>query len=292
VTLGSSRLFGYAESSSRLSDAHFLLDARYLITVLLLLSAFGDAMVRSFEAGLPKIPVSPRIPSLDPDELPDSGMVVILRPLLVFTNLFLMIAQALVNLVWQLIGFIVAYLYRTGKNLAQQVHALITNRTVLRATARVVISFVTALLFAQLVGIVAPDIDLYLASPTSPFSLSGEVLGAMVLISVLAVVSVGAVLLSTWMWKPNKKGIEQAAFGGSMILVALSLSSGIIYLLAKTHLFDIVGFDSIGIFTLILLLMLGSVFVYHIALLATVQAKNFLEAFALKGGKVEKFTHV
>jgi hypothetical protein len=170
-------------------------------------------------------------------------------------------------------------LYRTGKNLAHHLHALITNRTLLRAIGRVVLSFTSALLFTKVVSAVAPDVVVYLASSTSPLSISGKVLAAMFRTFLLAVVTVATVLLSTWLWntrffETSKKGIDQAAFGGSMILVALFLSSGIIYILAKSDILDIVGFDSIGILTLLLLLMLGSVFVYHIALLATSGTKK------------------
>lgn len=275
VTLGSARLFGYAESSSGLSQLHNLLDARYLITVLLVLCAFADAIFWAFEAGLPKIPQPPQIPPLTVEVLPDSPIALVSRPFLVFINLFVMIAQALVNLVWQLVGLVVTYLFRTAKHLAHQVHALVTNRTIFKAVGRVILTFLVVLVFTFLVRASAPDIVLYLTSSTSPFSMSGRILLAMVTIVLFVLTNVGSVLLLAWLWKPtsktNKNLVDQAAHGGSIILVALALSSGMMYLLAKTHIMGLVGFDSIGILTLLLLLFLGSFFAYHIARLATGQ---------------------
>jgi hypothetical protein len=82
-------------------------------------------------------------------------------------------------------------------------------------------------------------------------------------------VTIGSVLLITRLWKPNRRVMEQAAFDGSMILVGLALSAALMYVIAKTGTLDIIGFDSIGVLTLLLRLLLGSVFAFHIAKLGT-----------------------
>jgi hypothetical protein len=269
VTLGSSRLFGYAESAENLAEFHFLLDARYLITVILLLAAFGEALFNAFEAGLPKLPPSPKLPRLDDAHLSDSAVGMLMRPLFVFANLFIMIADALVTLVWQLIGYIVTYLYRTGKNLAHQFYALITNTKIVKAVGRVIGTFVVVLIYMWFLKAIAPDIVLYLVRTTSLFSLSSEILLAMIRLMFLAIFSIGSVLLLTHLWKAGRSALEQAAFGGSTIMVGLALSAALMYLIARTHLIEIVGFESIGILSLLLVLLLGSVFAYHVALLFT-----------------------
>jgi len=103
--------------------------------------------------------------------------------------------------------------------------------------------------FTFLVRASAPEIVLYLTSTTSPFSISLAILVAMLSVFFFALANVGTVLLLTWLWKPSskpsKKIVDQAASGGSMILVALALSAGMMYLFAKSHILDLVGFDSI-----------------------------------------------
>jgi len=272
VTLGSPKLFGYADAASTLSEFHFLLDARYLLTIVLLLAAFGDAMFKAFGAGLPKLPPSPTIKPFG--SIVESEFPALLRPFFVFLNLFVMIVQALVNLVWQLVGLVVAYLYRTAKNLAQHFYDLVTDTQLVWVIGRVVLTFVVVLIFTLHLAAEASDLVLYITSQTAPFSLTGEILVAILRIFLFAAMAVGSVLHFSWMWRPikrktNKVVLDHAASGGSIILVDLALSGAVLYVLAKTNILSLLGFDSVGVFTWLFLLLLGSVFVYHLAHLAT-----------------------
>lgn len=231
-------------------------------------------MFEAFEVGVPRIPSPPRVPSLDLTVFQDSPLLLVMRPVVVIANLFLLIAQSLTNLVWQLIGFIVAYLYRTSRNLANQFYSLTTDKTLLRAIGRIVLTFLVVSICAVLAQVFAPDLVLYLTTSTSPFSLSLDVIAAMLRMLALTVALVATVVFLSWLWNPSKKARDQAAFGGSMILVALALSSSLLYVLSKTGILDLVGFSSIGTLSLILLLLLGSVFLYQIVLLITGQPKR------------------
>jgi hypothetical protein len=161
ITLGSPKLIGYAQSSATLSEFHFLLDARYLITIVMLLTAFGDSMFKAFAAGMPVLPPSPKIRSLPVEDLPESGSALLIRPVFVFVNLFILICQALVNLIWQLVGLVVVYLYRTARNLANHFYILITDTAIVKAIGRVVVSFVAGLLLIFTIEAVVPDIVSY-----------------------------------------------------------------------------------------------------------------------------------
>jgi hypothetical protein len=80
------------------------------------------------------------------------------------------------------------------------------------------------------------------------------------------------------MWKSEEKSnkvlLDQAASGGSMVLLALALAAGVMYVVSKTGLIDLMGFESIGALMWVFILLLGSVFAYHFALLVTAEVKR------------------
>lgn len=265
VTLGSTRYLPYATPATAISEVHFLLDARYLLTSLLLLSAVGNAMFKAFEAGWPSISPPPSIGLLNIPDTSDSPNTTLFRPFLVVTNVILLIVDKLTSLLWQLSALVLAYLYRTGVNLADHFYSLITNRIIWRAIGRVLLTFLTTLVFTEAVTLAAPEFHLYLTKVTSLSSISLSIAIAMVWMGVFALLTLCCVLFICWLWKPGGRFIDPASFGGTMILVALSLSGGVMYVVAKTRILNIIGFDSLGLLTLLILILIGSVFLYQMA---------------------------
>jgi hypothetical protein len=265
ITLGSTSFLPYSRSALALSDIHLILDARILLTALLFLLLLGDSMVTAFNEGMPDIRALPDIRISEITSGYDPLILSILQPVVVILNVILLVIHKVTNVVWHLIALLAVYLYRTGVNLAGHTIDLLSKTRIWLSILRVIISFSVMVLFTTMVMAFSPDIVEYIRSNTSLFSISAHNFWTFLVAIVLFALTLATIVMLCALRGVRDKGLNQASFGGAMILVASWLSGVLMYILSYTQLFKIPGFASIGLYSLLLVLFVGSVFLFQVA---------------------------
>jgi hypothetical protein len=87
----------------------------------------------------------------------------------------------------------------------------------------------------------------------------------LLLAGVLFSVALTFILVECLIWKFVEAPLFRAASGGSMLLVGCAISGFVVYILAKVDTFQIQGFQHMGLYSMLMLLAIGSVFIYQIA---------------------------
>jgi hypothetical protein len=124
-----------------------------------------------------------------------------------------------------------------------------------------------AVIFATLlIKWVSPLIKVYLINDTSLHSLpeSGGAIIVLIMFAALLALVLFLIVSICKMWILLDKSLGKAVFGGSMLIIIWSLSGGVMYSLNLFDLFYLHGFDSLGIYTLLIILIISSTFMYRI----------------------------
>lgn len=271
VTLGSPSLLSYATPVIKLSEIYSLLDLRYLLTICVILAASGDAMVKALSSELPDIVDLPdlrfSIPSKD--AYSNELFITILTPLIVILNSFILVFQKLTNIVWHLLVMILIYVYRTGVNLANHLIDLFTNGRIWLQIAKILSTIIMVIIFAIATKGISPFVYKYLTSESSLSLISADIIFTLLKIfGFFLMTLIGIILLSAlWSIHTNlltEHYLSQCAFGGSMILISLSLSAGVVYFISKFKILYILGFNYIGVYSLLILFIVGGVFIFQV----------------------------
>lgn len=263
ITLGSTSMLPYSQPALALSEIHLILDARLLLTSFLVLF-LGDSMVRAFGEGPPVIRPLPDIRISETANSSDPMISSIMQPIIVILNVMLLVVQRITNAIWHVIALLCVYLYRTGANLANLVVDLLSTSRLWLELVRVIASFLAVVVFATLVQMISSDVVVYMRSDTSLGSISAQNFWTLTVAAVLFGVTVAIIVALCALWGVRKRALNQASYGGAMLLVAGWLSGGLIYVLSYTGLFRIIGFGTLGLYSLLLILFVGSVFLFQV----------------------------
>jgi len=188
-----------------------------------------------------------------------------MKPFAIVMNAFLLVLTKITESIWQLISSAMVYLYRIGKNLANNFIDVLLKVEVWRSILKALFTFIITIVFAVLVEFITPYLFFYLRSVDSFSSVSTDTFVSLLcnigffLLTFLGVLAINA------LWKINNEMLSISSFAGAMIVVALFLSADAMYGLARINILNITAFKTIGLFTFLILIIVGSVFVYQIS---------------------------
>lgn len=265
VTVGSTRFLPYAESAIDLANIHIFLNIRFVVTALLIIALVGKALVDAFNG--PPIKISPLQSITLSSGVDDSAspFSALLKALLVVLDAVLSVIQKLTNGVWYVMALLAIFIYRTGINLGNHVVDLVKNGGVWIGIFRVVLTYIVIIAFALMTTASSERITSYLNNDTSIFVVSMGDLGTFLLATFLFSIAMGFVVLECVIWKLGESPLFRSAFGGAMLLVGYALSGYVLYLFGKIDTLHIRGFQTMGLYSLLMLFAVGSVFIYQIS---------------------------
>jgi len=267
ITVGNTPYFAYAKSAIALSKIHWFLDVRYFITFVFFILSVGDAVLTAFQAGQPNISILPKnikLPDVGGD--PHSIVRAIFQPFVIFLNVIIHdLIVYFIDKILQLIALFLVYLYRTVVNIVNNFFNLLLKQSLLKSIIRTLLSFAMILLFAHGVLLILPHLYFYLTN-FNPFSLTltrpiislAWTIGFF-LFTFVSILSVSA------LWECRHEALFQAISGGTIIIIALSISGAAMYVAASIPKLNIVGFNSLGLFSFLILIFVGVVVVLQLA---------------------------
>lgn len=264
ITLGRTSYLPYASPILAISQIHFLLDIRFLVTGLVLLIFTGKAIIEAFDEGTPTIPSLPQLRLQDIRSASGDFVAAVLQPFVIIINAILVVIQKITNVIWQVIATVAVYLFRTGSNLANHFLDVVLNSRIWLSVFRALYSFIVILSVALIVKSISPSIRSYLVSNTSLSSLSSENMWNIILLAGMFAFILILIVSLCKVWRILDKPLSKAAFGGSMLMITWSLAGGVMYCLKLFDVFKLYGFESFGVYTLLIILIVSSVFIFQI----------------------------
>jgi hypothetical protein len=261
VTLGKSSYLLYSTPALKIAHIHYLLDVRYLLSGLALLIFIARALFEAFDEGMPTIPKLPEI--LLPVSSTQSE-IDLLRPFLIVINSILFVIQKSTGAVWQVVATIATYLFRAGRNLAELVLNLILNGKIWSSIIKVIVTFTSVILVAKVTQLTFPPLVTYLATSTSPLTISHQNLINFGFFSLMFMVVLGLIVGLCRIWNVSDAPLQRAAFAGTVLMLVWSLTGVAMYALTRFDLLYLYGFRSVGAYTLLMGLIVASVFVVQV----------------------------
>ncbi len=268
VTLGSSSLLPYAESAISASNISLFLNVRFVLTALVIAALVGKSMLDAINGPEFNIASLPAL-SISDDGNKDDVLGAIFSALVLVANTILLVIQKITNLVWQVIALIGVFLFRTGVNLGNLVVDLVTDSGIWFGMIRVVLTFVILIIFNLIIAAEVDRLYTYLRADTSLFVISFSDFFTLFTAGVIFCATLIMILIQCWLWDISTTPLVRAALGGAMFLAGFALSGFVIYVLSKIEILHIEGFRSLGVFTLLLILAVGLVFIYQLMKRAT-----------------------
>lgn len=255
TTVGNNPIFSFASATSALAEYHFLLDIRYLISVIMGLLFTVDAIIKAIRSEKPLI--SPLLSLFQLKKMSESFPIInyLLQPFITMINIVLLGIIELTNRLWNLITSATIYLFRVGSHIADEFLKLFLDSNNWKNISVALATFAIIVIFSMGVEFIAPHLYFYLLS-SNIISLLW-ISGFFFLIYIL-------ILSINFFWDFSDKTFEQSTAFSSVIILSLSLSGAIMYGLASVENFQIVGFNSIGIFSALILIFVIVVIVYRV----------------------------
>ncbi len=260
VTIGSWHWFPFSvKATQRLSGLVFFVDIRLLLGILFIIAATGTAI---FHALIQERPI---LKEMDPWVLPipdgKSFFLSLVPPIIHVINVLLVVFHAIVELLWKSIQLLVILFGRIGVHLAKLIKKIATQYTTWISTGR---SLLTLLLIV---------ISFYLIKITSPsffFYLSTSIWKEQIIHLAPIIFNVFMILLCVWVItsminQANIKSVGDAAIMSlGWLLMVYLLGGALVYGFYCLGL-DITGYENIGIFSviLVLLIVLGIVYALY-----------------------------
>lgn len=254
VTIGTIPFFGYSkEATDALSSFHFLLDIRLVFAFVFLALIVGLAFRLSIKEALPPLPKFRKLSLKTPSARGLVGSVVksFMIPFLAILNIVLAAVSAVVDFLWKISTVIGIYLTRVGKYSAKIIKEIVIDKGVGLQTLKYLGFFVCALAIVLLSKSSVSYALAYILS--SEWSTELINLLYLILLVIILIPLVGlscAFLVDSFKWL-----YQQVAFGLAMMLSVLLTAGIIIYAVSRIEYFMIAGFEGIGPYTAIMLLL-------------------------------------
>jgi hypothetical protein len=254
TTIGTLRFFPYALDATESTRAlHTLLDVRLLATVL-----FGSLLtILAFQRALGRRIGVPRIPRwyLPPVSGKDSSVArTILWPLVVISNILLEVLYALSDVAWTLVATTVAFFLRVGEEVTQLARSMIQNRRGVTTVTTVACTFFLLLILFYTAERSAGPALQYLQA--DEIAQSARWLG---LLALNAAFGAFCVVGLTWLFESSKATVLDSSARALMLLLSMLLLSGLVMLaLSRVEPLAVSGFRRIGLFSVLLLVLVGA----------------------------------
>jgi hypothetical protein len=252
VIIGSSEWFSFGEQPGRNGWVRYLFDARYAMTALF----FATLVILSFAASMRPFPVVHSIHYLKREPSQKTRMGAFLYPFVVGVTLSVNLLIAATNILVLAIEVVGIYAGRTAAQVGKRLVQILTNRKVVSAVFKVMVTLVICLLFAHFAEILAVRAVLFLRSDTSFWNVSPENVWNLLSFCAFWFCTLLTVRALHWLWisSPNVGERDRALSVGAAVAVCFEAAGLIFLLLARIKPLAMTGFDSPGVFTVAMLI--------------------------------------
>jgi len=274
LSIGSYFQLKFIVNALNISQVHQLLDIRYALTAVVALLTIISAVL----AALREPP--PNITPLAMVQLPLRGQssqgiaLVVSRALLTIVNALLVLLHRIADILWRFVAFIVTYLFRAASHISKQIFEILRSTAFWKYTLKISATILIIFASAYLIAFVAPKLQYYLSNvvPLFPLNSPGlvaltSIFGAFLSVLVLQV-------LAARLWCDLDPSLIRATLAGAMLIISTWFSANFLYLLRYLRLFEIQGFQSYGLFSASLLVILVTFLFYQIVKLGIVNLKS------------------
>lgn len=266
VTVGLT-IRSFARPAQLLAEVFPLLDVRLFVSMVFIMWLGMNAILQTFRAGIPVVKPLPQAPKLGDANLSRPMMDAFLEPLLYVINLISKAFRTLANILWLLIAVFIVFINRTGVNLASHLWSLLFNKEVWRAIMQVLLTLGVVMLFAAFLTLVQSVLVSYLKNNTAFYaSISAAIDAATALatIGAFSLLTIFSIIFVCWLLDIGDNIPSSVGYGLSTILVAFSIAGGLMYGLSRIEAWKITGFDSIGLFSLSMVVLLISIVSFYL----------------------------
>jgi hypothetical protein len=261
-SLGNPRLLKYAQPALQLSSLHFFLDVRYFITAFVVVIFVGKSVMDAFREGAPSISTLTGFKT--PAFKQESFFTVILRPIAIVVDAVLFVVQKITNAIWQVIATVGVYLIRIGVNLARYFLDLVLNSDIWIAVLKVLLTFATIIVIENVASYIAPGISTYLPREWWPYDISLNNLRELLLFAAGFMLVLTLINGMCRLWELEDIPLPKSALAAAMLMVAWALSGVISFGITRLEFVKLRGFHSLGLYTLLFLLFIASVFLFQL----------------------------
>jgi len=255
TTIGTLPFLGYSrEALHSLTALHIMLDIRFILGVFLLALIVGLAFHAAIQENLPSLPHLRTWSLRVHDSHTGSILGMFILPFMALANVLLMALSVIVDLIMKVGTISATYLLRVGKHTTVILREVIMEKEVGRHTLRFIGLFLCILLLVLLgKSAINPSIA-YITS--SQWSIELSKLFYLTLIGTLMIPCTAAVSIL----KENRlRAVHHpTAFGLAMVLAILLVAGGIVHGLSKIDVLKVNGFNGIGPYTILILLLVGA----------------------------------
>lgn len=264
ITFGSTQYLPYADPAFAISEVHLLLDVRYLITITTFTVFVGKSIAEAAEEDRPTIsPIAP-FQIRDATVKWRPSLAAIIQPTIVFINVFLSVCHVIANAIWHVLAMVYTYLKRTALNLANHFLDLILSSSIWLSIFRIVSTLVIITFLAVAARGIAPSVVSFLQSDTSISNISTENVGRIVLFTAIFIMALISIISASKIWDLVMKPLANAALGATILILAWAVSGLVMRLMVWFDIFKLQSFNSLGVYTLLFILIIGSISVYQI----------------------------
>lgn len=243
-----------------------VLDVRLVLGIALGLILVGKAITRVARLPAPRIPGLPEI-GMEPLAGDSKSIVLaILRPLSVVVVVSLTVLRTIVNFLWELFAAAAVALARFVREVSVLATDILLNRKDLPAIVRLVTGFLGLILVVHLSRALSASTLTYLRNePAPPLEILAVEMNLAVFILCYAVLVLFITQIVDWKVTALRTAPAAAAFAGTAIAVAVTVSSVITHFAGRWTVLRMAGFERLGPFTGIMLGVCSIMFVYMIA---------------------------
>jgi hypothetical protein len=234
---------------------HVALDLRIATTALFAAILFVKATIAAVERGQPEIDDLPlfRIPPPEPDWPP--VLTAVILPFLVIGDALFRAFQAVVNLLWKLAATVAVFFYRIGEEIVETIDALFSSTRLLGAILKTLGTMLGSLLTIMLLFRAARSLPAYIRSER----LLGQV---MPLVEALYFLLLAWLVATCVCWILGKRREPEelwltAPFVVSNFIAIVFIAGIVLFALARIDRLALNGFRSVGLFSGILILLVG-----------------------------------
>lgn len=247
-----------------------LLDLRVIAGVIVCVLYCGAAMSATFRLDRPQIPDLPplRIEAVASDS--ESALNAVVRPLSIVTVAATLVCWSILNLTWRMLAESFTHLSRFARALGRLlVNELITGEH-LRIVFRGTLGLLAALLVSRFLNSVTPIFVEYVRSSPHNFAEGvAEMLAMGVWCAVLAALTIVGFhgFWSDDLFEADeiREYLTRGTYAAMMLLVAFAATGVVLLMVAKWPVTEIRGFETMGVFTKLMLFMIAIMAVYHAA---------------------------
>jgi hypothetical protein len=243
----------------------FYVDVRYLITGLLLVIFVGEAIVETYYYGTPEIPSLPKFKIPRNENNVNSQINAIIEPFIIVINAILSAVQIIANVIWLIIAMVFLYLFLFGVQLADKFIKILFEKQMWLTVIKVLSTFAIILVIWVISVFASAEFKIYLINEAGTFINVNQVYVIIPLSIAFIFVNLLIIFIHI-IWGKGTKLLGKTVWAGIMISFSWTISGCIIYVLNYFNKFKIVGFNTIGIYSLFVMIIVGLGLIFGLGL--------------------------